>query len=230
MHGLTDIPQTTSRHPSALGGVLALFIGLGLGGCASTTQIGSESQTSGDTAVPSADAGLNERMPAGTRFDVRLQQALSTESSEAGDRWSAVVMSDVTDGNRVLLQRGAMVTGEVTRAGPVEVEGEERQILAVKPSHIEAAGQSYPIEAEVVAAEASESRDLFTGENAAIVGGGTLAGTLLGELLLDDALLGAVLGAAGGSAIAVARSDTRIELAEGSVLTLELESAVGPTS
>lgn len=214
----------------AAGGMLALLLGASLIGCASTTQIGTGGQTSDDNIVPSAEASLNERMPAGTQFDVRLQQALSTESNEAGDSWSAVVVSDVTNGNRVLLQRGAVVTGEVTRAGPVEIEGEERVILAVNPSFLEAGGQSYPLEAEVVAAEARESRDLFTGENAAIVGGGTLAGTLLGELLLNDALLGAVLGAAGGSAIAVARSDTRIELREGTVLTLELERAVGPVS
>lgn len=211
------------------GGMLALILGAGLAGCASTTELGTRGQDDA-TAVPNADAGLNERMPAGTQFDVRLQQALSTEANEPGDQWSAVVVSDVTDGNRVLLQRGAMVTGEVTQAGLVEVEGEERQLLAVNPSHIEADGQRYPIEAEVVAAQARESRDLFTGENAAIVGGGTLAGTLLGELLLDDALLGAVLGAAGGSAVAVARSDTRLELREGTILTLELERDVGPVS
>lgn len=211
------------------GGMLALILGAGLAGCASTTELGTRGQDDA-TAVPDADAGLNERMPAGTQFDVRLQQALSTEASEPGDQWSAVVVGDVTDGNRVLLQRGAVVTGEVTQAGLVEVEGEERQLLAVNPSHIEADGQRYPIEAEVVAAEARESRDLFTGENAAIVGGGTLAGTLLGEILLDNALLGAVLGAAGGSAVAVSRSDTHIELREGTVLTLELERDVGPVS
>lgn len=211
------------------GGMLALILGAGLVGCASTTELGTQGQNN-DTAVPNADAGLNERMPAGTQFDVRLQQALSTEANEAGDQWSAVVVSDVTDGNRVLLQRGAVVTGEVTQAGLVEIEGEERQLLAVNPSHIEADGQRYPIEAEVVAAEARESRDLFTGENAAIVGGGTLAGGLLGELLLDDALLGAVIGAAGGSAVAVSRSDTHLELREGTILTLELERDVGPVS
>lgn len=230
MYTGTHTPGTTGRRLRALGGSFALLLGVGLFGCASTAELGTGGQTSDDNTVPSADASLNERMPAGTRFDVRLQQDLGTESNEAGDQWSAVVVNDVTDGNRVLLQRGATVTGEVTQAGPVEIEGEERQVLAVNPSHIEADGQTYPIEAEVVAAEARESRDLFTGENAAIVGGGTLAGTLLGDLLLDDALLGAVLGAAGGSAIAVARSDTRIELREGTVLTLELERDVGPVS
>jgi len=228
MHGHVSSSRAARRRPGAFG-PLAVLVSIGLIGCASTTQLGTQGQ-SDDAVVPNAEAGLNERMPAGTQFDVRLQQALSTETSEVGDHWSAVVVSDVTDGDRVLLQRGAVVTGEVTRAGPVEIEGEERQILAVNPSNLEAGGQTYPLEAEVVAAEARESRDLFTGENAAIVGGGALAGTLLGELLLDDALLGAVLGAAGGSAIAVARSDTRIELREGTVLTLELERAVAPMS
>lgn len=227
MYGQIDDSRRASRH--VRGGLLALILGIGFLGCASTTELGTQGQSDA-TVVPSADAGLNERMPAGTQFDVRLQQTLSTDANEAGDRWSAVVVADVTDGNQVLLQRGALVTGEVTRAGPVEVEGEEHQLLAVNPGHIEAAGQRYPIEAEVVAAEARESRDLFTGENAAIVGGGALAGTLLGDLLLDDALLGAVLGAAGGSAVAVARSDTRLELREGTILTLQLERDVGPVS
>jgi hypothetical protein len=225
-----DAPRPAGRHLRTAGGTLALLLGIGLLGCASTTELGTGGQTTDETVVPSADAGLNERMPAGTQFDVRLQQALSTESNEAGDQWSAVVASDVTDGNRVLLQRGAVVTGEVTQAGPVEIEGEDHQMLALNPSQLQAAGQTYPIEAEVVAAEARESRDLFTGGNAAIVGGGALAGTLLGELLLDDALLGAVLGAAGGSAVAVARSDTQLELREGTILTLELERDVGPIS
>lgn len=229
MYGLIDVPRVAGLHRGVFGGSLLMLISIGLVGCASTTELGTRGQTD-DAVVPNAEAGLNERMPAGTQFDVRLQQALSTETNEAGDRWSAVVVSDVTDGNRVLLQRGAVVTGEVTRAGHVEIDGEDRQILAINPSNLEAGGQNYPLEAEVVAAEARESRDLFTGENAAIVGGGTLAGTLLGELLLNDALLGAVLGAAGGSAIAVARSDTRIEIREGTVLTLELERAVGPLS
>lgn len=229
MNGPIDESRTTRQPLRAVGSAAALLLAASLIGCASTTELGTRGQVD-DTVAASADAQLNERMPAGTQFDVRLQQALSTESNEAGDQWSAVVVSDVTDGNRVLLQRGAVVTGEVTRAGLVEVEGEERQILAVDPRHIEADGQRYPIEAEVVAAEARESRDLFTGENAAIVGGGTLAGTLLGDLLLDDALLGALLGAAGGSAVAIARSDTRLELREGTILTLELERDVGPVS
>ena len=138
-------------------------------------------------------------------------------------------MEDITDGSSVLLQRGAVIAGEVTWAGPAEIEGETRQLLAVEPRELRADGRVYPIEAKVVAADPREDRELFTTRNLAILGGSTVAGTLLGELLLDDPLLGAVLGAAGGSVIAVATSDTEIELGRGAVLTVELEERVRPT-
>jgi dihydrofolate reductase len=122
------------------------------------------------------------------------------------------------------------VTGEVTKSGDVQMEGETRKVLAVNPTKLEVGGKSYAVSADVVKAKTKENRDLVTGENVAIVGGGALAGTLLGKLLLDNAALGAILGAAGGSAVAVARSDTDIELEQGTVLTLELDRAVKPTA
>ena len=139
-------------------------------------------------------------------------------------------MDDVTSGDRVRLQSGSLVTGVVTRVGPVEVEGEDHQVLAVEPRALEVGGQSYALDAEVVDAERKADRDLVNRENIAIVGGVTLAGAVLGELILDDALLGAVVGAAGGTAIAIARSDTEIELEQGSILTLRLDSAIRPVS
>lgn len=210
----------------ATSSMLSLLVGGLLIGCATVGSDTVDVADRGETARPSDDAELYQEIPAGTRMEVQLQQALGTEASEPGDQWTAVLASDVTDGDRVLLQRGAVVTGEVTEAGPVEVEGETHQILAVEPRQLEVGGQSYALDAEVIEAVGEERRDLMTGENAAILGGGTLAGTLLGEILLDDALLGAVLGAAGGTAIAVARSDTQIELPAGTMLTLETQAPV----
>ena len=210
------------------GSMLSLLAGSVLIGCSMTGQNTDIANQGDPGAVPDQDAQIYGEIPADTRFDVQLQQTLGTEASEPGDRWTGVVTGDVTDGDRVLLQRGSVVSGVVTRAGPVEVEGETRQMLAIQPEELEVGGEAYAIDAEVVKAEARENKDLLTGENAAIVGGGALAGTLLGEILLDDALLGAILGAAGGTAIAVSRSDTEIELKEGSILTLELERAVRP--
>jgi len=211
------------------GSMLSLLAGGLLIGCATVGGDTVDIAERGDAeAAPRGDAEFYQAIPAGTRIEVRLEQALGTAASEPGDEWTAVVVSDVTDGNDVLLERGAVVRGEVTQAGPVEVEGETRQMLAVEPQRLEVDGESYALDAEVVRAMAEERRDLTTGENAAILGAGTLAGTILGDILLDDALLGAVLGAAGGTAIAIARSDTEIELPEGTVMTLETRSTVRP--
>lgn len=211
------------------GSMLSLLAGSLLIGCATvggdTVDIAERGEAE---TVPAGDAEFYQPIPAGTRMEVRLQQALGTDANEPGDEWTAVLVSDVTEGDDVLLERGAVVRGEVTQAGPVEVDGETRQMLAVEPQRLEVDGESYVLDAEVVRAVAEESKDLTTGENAAILGAGALAGTILGDILLDDALLGAVLGAAGGTAIAIARSDTHIELAEGTVMTLETRTTVRP--
>ena len=212
------------RRIAASTACLSLTVLLAATGCASSSG-GSPAST---PVAANPNARLLRTMPPGTRLEVQLTQTLSTAGNVRGDRWTAIVTEDVTDGQRVLLQRGAEISGEVTSAGDVEIDGETRKVLAVNPTRLRAENGTYAIRAEVVAAEPHESGGLLSRRNAAIIGGGALAGTLLGEILLDEAVLGAVLGAAGGTAIAIATSDTEIEFREGSVLRLELEEEVRP--
>lgn len=165
---------------------------------------------------------------AGAEFEVRLERPISTESTEKGDPWTAVVTHPITHGERVLVDRGARVMGVVTAAGPVEVDGETRQVLAVRPMEIEVGTERYPIRAEVIEADPHEHDEKVTGENLAIIGASAGAGALLGALLGDEdqALLGAVLGGAAGTAVAVATEETEIEFHEGSRMTLRLEEPV----
>jgi hypothetical protein len=228
MSGIEGISGTFG--PRRAGSALALMAAVTMVGCASGGYGGGGNSDAEPTVVPSGDAQFNREIASGTQFEVQLQQKLSTKTTKPGDRWSGVVARDVTDGQHVLLQRGSVVTGEVTKSGDVEMDGESRKVLALDPTKLEVGGRSYDISADVVKAKTKNNRDLVTGENVAIVGGGALAGTLLGELLLDNAALGAILGAAGGSAVAVARSDTDIELEQGTVLTLELDRAVRPAA
>lgn len=172
------------------------------------------------TATPRAAAAP---IPEGAELELRLDQPLSTEGSEPGDRWSGTLTHDVTNGDRVLVKRGARVTGVVTHSGPAEVDGATRQVLAVQPKELQVRDRRYKIAADVVDAELHEPDETITGENLAIIGGSVGAGAVLGELLLDEALLGAVLGAAGGTAIALATEETEIELQEGSTLTVRLK-------
>lgn len=176
-----------------------------------------------DSPLASGTGSLDRVIPAGTEFEVALDRALGTETSQAGDRWSATLVEPITDGERVLVAKGA-VTGVVTEAGPVEVREETRQVLAVEPRNLQVNGRRYEIQAEVLAAELHEHENRLTGENIAIIGGGAAAGALLGALLgdEDEAVLGAVLGGAAATVVAVATEETEIELHEGTTLRLRL--------
>lgn len=212
-----------------VGGLATLFaIGtMGAVGCSTFQQ--EESNEPGviteTERTPTGD--VQGDLPEGAELTVQLDRPLSSESSRAGDPWRAALTHDVTDGSRVLLGRGAIVSGIVTRAGEVEVEGETRQVIALEPQTLHLSdGGHLPIEAEVVDAEAERKSGRGTGENIAIIGGSTVAGAVLGDILFDKALLGAILGGAGGTVVAIATAETEIELAEGSELTLRLQEEV----
>lgn len=200
-----------------VGGTVSLALALGLAVGAVAPLHGQGRQV--------AENGASITIPAGTEIVVRLDEPLSTETHARGDRWTGTVSVPVTDGDRVLIDRGAVVRGEVTEAGPVRVEGDKRQVLAVEPETIVIEGRDYPLRAEVIDADVHEHDEKFTGENIAIIGASAAGGALLGALLgdEDEALLGALLGGAAGTVVAVATEETEIELHEGTELTLELE-------
>lgn len=219
--------ERDKRAWRAVAGGLAALFGITALGCASSQ--GQEQDTEPRViaeSAPTASGQARGDIPAGTEIEIELDRPLSSESNNAGDPWRGVVTHDVTNGSSVLITRGAVVSGVVTRAGEAEIDGETRVILAIDPQQLEVGDAEYPIDAEIVEAEADENKELLDAKNVAIVGGSAAAGAVLGEILFDEALLGAVLGAAGGTVVAVATADTEIELDEGSRLTLRLEDEV----
>lgn len=219
--------MTSRRNSVWVAGGLTTLFAVGSLGCASLQEEENESGPSVITEDSEATGTVRGDLPRGARFDVQLENELSTDKSRTGDSWRAVVASDVTDGSDVLLTRGAVVSGVVTRVGEVEVEGETRQVIALEPQKLHLhAGEEVDIDAEVVDADVDRKRDTFSRESIAIIGGGALGGAILGEILADEALLGAILGGAGGTVVAIATADTKIELPEGSRLTLRLEEPV----
>ncbi len=213
---------------AAVGGIAALFA-LGTLGCGTFQEEESE---------PSEPSVITERqqeptgtargdLPQGAELNVQLEGALSSQSSRTGDSWRAVLARDVTDGSEVVLTRGAIVSGVVTRVGEVEVEGDTREVIALEPRTLHLSeGQQVSIDADVVDAEVDERKRTFSKENIAIIGGSAVGGAILGEILADEALLGAILGGAGGTVVAVATAETEIVLPEGSELTLRLVEPV----
>lgn len=76
-------------------------------------QPGSTGVSPSESLIPSA-----KKLPEGTPIPIRLQTALSSASSHAGDTFSATLDEPVVVDGRPLIDRGTPVTGRVLEAKP----------------------------------------------------------------------------------------------------------------
>jgi hypothetical protein len=159
-------------------------------------------------------------LPVGTELDVRLQDTLSSATTQVEDRFEATTLVDVRDGDRVLVPAGSVVRGvvsSVTKAGRIERQGK----MTVAFDQITVDGRSYPIRATVTGALESEG---VRGE-AARIGAGAGVGAIIGGILggFKGALAGILIG--GGGTIA-ATEGTDVELPAGTVLRLRMDTGL----
>jgi len=161
---------------------------------------------------------------AGTRLAVALKQSLSSKTAQPGERFEAVLTSDVVaaDG-RVAVPAGATVIGTIT-----DVVSGSRNIgttptIGLRFDHLlTAGGQRIPISGELDEQGASER-----GRDTAKILGGVAAGAVLGHQVKSDnrgKVLGGLLGGAIG-AIAAKNTGTEVALADGAPLTITLGAA-----
>jgi hypothetical protein len=174
-----------------------------------------------DRRPPASTAGrptANE-IPVGTEFDVRLQNSLSSKTSEVEDRFEATTMVDLTDDRgRVLVPAGSSMRGvvsSVTRAGRIERTGK----MTVAFDRVTINGRSYPMRATVTQALESEG---IKGETEKI-GIGAGAGAILGAILggAKGAIAGILIG--GGGTIA-ATEGKDVDLPAGTVLRVRFDA------
>ena len=157
-------------------------------------------------------------IPVSTEFDVRLQNPLSSRTSQVEDRFEATTMVDLQDEKgRVLVPAGAVMRGtvtSVTKATRLERKGS----LTVSFDRLTIDHKSYPIRATVTQALESEG---IRGETEKI-GIGAGAGAILGAILggAKGALAGILIG--GGGTIA-ATEGKDVDLPAGTVLRVRLD-------
>jgi hypothetical protein len=173
-------------------------------------------------AWPSAPTTVKGRrpneIPVSTEFDVRLQNPLSSATSQVEDRFEATTMVDLQDEKgHVLVPAGAVMRGtvtSVTKATRLERKGS----LTVGFDRLTVDHQSYPIRATVTQALESEG---IRGE-AQKIGIGAGAGAILGAILggTKGALAGILIG--GGGTIA-ATEGKDVDLPTGTVLRVRLD-------
>ena len=201
-------------------------------GCGATT-----SQTSPRTTpsspppqvtVPAGPEEVNSSargvVPVGQEFDVRLQTALSSETSTVEQRFEATTAVDLMQDGRVMVPAGSIVRGVVTdvkRPGRVDRVGS----LSLSFDRITVRGRDYPFRG--MATQVFESRGIR--DEVGTAGGGAGVGAVIGGLIggVKGAVLGAVIGA-GGAIAATEGKD--IHLPAGTIMRVRADSSINLNS
>lgn len=189
-------------------------------GCSSAT-VRSSPAPDRANAIPRDASSL----PAGTTFEVELDQTIGTENTQVGDEFAAHVAEAVvaTDGNTVIPE-GARVAGIVT--GLAEAEGDNPAVIRLDFTTLGFEGRTYRLDASIIDVDVSFLDSVRSAGTEA--GIGAAAGAALGAILggdLLDILVGGALGAGAGTAIALGMDDDA-SLPKGTDLTIRTNEAL----
>lgn len=165
-------------------------------------------------------------LPAGTQVRVRLDQGLSSKTSQAGDTFSATVSDDVVVNGNVVIPRESRADGTVIDAKPLgRFKG--GALLAVKLERVHTRWGNYPVETGTIArAEKGKGK-----RSAAFIGGGAGLGALIGGLTGGGkgAAIGALAGGGAGTAGSAFTGNKQIVLPAETLLTFRLQHSVRVT-
>ncbi|HKT23223.1 MAG TPA: hypothetical protein VJR04_01390 [Terriglobales bacterium] len=140
-------------------------------------------------------------IPSGTAITVRLQNAVSSATSQPGDQFEATLDQPIVVDGQTVAAEGAHVIGRVVAArhsGRLAHPG----YLRIALSSVNVNGKAVSIQSSsVMVAGASHKR-----RNFAWIGGGAGGGALIGAIASGGtgALIGSAIGAAGGTSAAYA--------------------------
>lgn len=160
-------------------------------------------------------------LPEGTRFEVRLDETLSSKTARREDRLTASVATPVRVDGRVVLPAGTRVRGLVDDVQEAERPARSGRLDLVFDRIAFADGAEIPLHSRVVSIEES----LDGGDTAKKAGIGAILGGVLGSILggKKGALVGVVIGGAGA---VVGTSGQDVTLPAGTLLSLRLEREV----
>ena len=159
-------------------------------------------------------------MPVGTEIDVRLQNTLSSGTAQVEDRFEGTTLADVTVDGRLAIPAGSIFRGVVTAVEP-GTRTNRTSKMTVSFDQVTLNGRSYPIRGTVTQAIEGEGIRGEAGRTAAGAGVGAIIGGILGGF--KGALAGILIG--GGGTIA-ATEGKEVELPQGSVLRVRMDSPV----
>jgi hypothetical protein len=178
-----------------------------------------------DPAPPPAPRYRDVTISAATLMRVSLDQELSTESSNVGDKFTVTLLGPVTDAEGLPIPAGTKIQGEVTA---LEVSGSAGQqaMIRVDFGQLLLDGESYQVALTVTEANATTRGRKSTEEKAVTIGAGAVVGGILGRVIGGNAtgtIIGGVAGAAAGTAIALGTGGVDAVLEAGSEMVLRVE-------
>lgn len=180
-----------------------------------------------DVVLPAPPGAAPAVVPAGTMLNVDLDQTLTADGTEVGERFTATVDEAVTTSG-VTVPKGTKVTGVVTGIDDSDRLGDQGAIRLAFES-IELDGQPHAFSAEVTDADVDITDVARVGDVTEKAGIGGATGAVLGAIIggsLKDILVGGVLGAGAGTILSLGLGDVESALPKGTDLTLRTTSRV----
>jgi hypothetical protein len=162
-------------------------------------------------------------IPLGTRIHVRLDQAVGSKISVAGQAFKATVAQDVVVNGQTVIAQGADAVGTVIAARPLgHIKG--GALLELRLDRVTTSSGSYRVATSTM--ERTEKGK--GGRTAKFAGGGGAFGAIIGGLAGGGkgALIGAVAGAGAGTAGSAVTGNKEIVLPVETLVTFRLEKPV----
>jgi hypothetical protein len=181
--------------------------------------------TSGSNETAGASRGSagvrsGREIPAGTELDVRLQNTLNSGTAQVEDRFEGTTVVDLSMDGRTLIPAGSVLRGVVSGVEPATRTNRTAR-MTLSFDQLEAEGVTYEIRGTVTEAIEGEGIKGEAGRIGAGAGVGAIIGGILGGF--KGALAGILIG--GGGVIA-ATEGKDVELPQGTVLRVRLDSPV----
>jgi len=159
-------------------------------------------------------------VPSGTEMDVRLTNNLNSGTTQVEDRFEGTTLVDLNINGRTVIPAGAVMRGVVSSVEPATRTNRTAK-MTVSFDQVTVNGRVYPIRGTVTQAIQGEGLKGETGRIATGAGAGAILGGILGGV--KGAVLGAVIG---GGGITAATEGKEIDLPQGTVLRVRLDSPV----
>ena len=159
-------------------------------------------------------------VPSGTELDVRLTNNLNSGTAKVEDRFEGTTLVDLPINGRTVIPAGALMRGIVSSVEPATRTNRTAK-MTVSFDQVTVNGRAYPIRGTVTQAIQGEGIKGETGRIATGAGAGAILGGILGGV--KGAVLGAVIG---GGGITAATEGKEIDLPQGAVLRVRLDSPV----